>query len=202
MSLVPVILAAGASTRMGCAKALLALDGRSFLGTMAATLTSAGMFEAAVVVGARADLLTPVAERNRLTVLLNAGWESGRMSSVVVAASHAAISGRGLLLWPVDCPGVAPETVAALVAEAGENPLANVIPSHAGRGGHPVALCAEMCRLLVSGSQQSLREALAGCGLERRFLTVADDAVLQNIDTRDDYETFLTGRRNGEAAHA
>lgn len=201
MKSVSVILAAGGSSRMGRPKALLQWGGRSFLECMVATLRRAHRQDIAVVVGAHAADVAPAAERVGLRVLSNANWATGRMSSVRIAARHAAESGSSLLLWPIDCPAVSASTIDALVDVARRHPLANIVPSHLRRGGHPVLLSGATCCALSSAPWKSLREAMLGCDAERRFVEVPDAAILENVDTPEDLATFLAARA-GEAAHA
>lgn len=123
-----VILCAGGSRRMGQPKGLLPLDGSTLLRVQVERFFAAGL-PVRVVLGSRArehfSQLPPGVE-----VELNLRWASTDM------ATSAAPALRGdVLLQPVDVPPPAPETLAQLLACAG-----NVVPCVAGQDGHPVRL--------------------------------------------------------------
>jgi molybdenum cofactor cytidylyltransferase len=90
------------------------------------------------------------------------------------------------LIWPVDVPFVSPSTVGAiLAAPAG----LLVIPTHGGRGGHPLRLpsgrFAELDALDPTLGLRALVQARPG---EVLRLPVDDAAVLQDVDTPADLE--------------
>ena len=208
-----VITAAGFSRRMGRPKGLLVWEGKSLLERMAEAAEQAGLSRPSVVVGAHREQIEPELRRLDLAPVFNPLYERGRFTSVRVAARWALDacreddlpptrkpSGRaleaggagGLLLWPVDCPGVLAETLRVLAAAAAESPAANIVPSCENRGGHPVVLCAEtLRRVAASGDDANLRELMHGASGGRRMVPVADQGVLENLNTPEEYEAFL-----------
>lgn len=180
------ILAAGASSRMGRPKALLPLGAGSFLSSIVETLEAAGFARPIVVAGADAEAVAKEARRAGAEVIVNAEWERGRFTSVRAAARAAA---GPLLLWPVDCPAVAAKTVVALARAAAEHPGRDAVPVHAGRGGHPVLLCAETAAAIAAAPDDgNLRDFLRARRLD---VPVPDPAVLDDLDTPAEYEAFL-----------
>ncbi len=176
-----LVLAAGASTRMGEPKALLRTrDGRRYVEAIAATARAGGCDEVVVVLG------PPHGERIRdavagMTVAWNERPDRGMLSSV--QAGLAAVAGDALV-WPVDIPFVDVATVRALVMHGGTI----VVPVHNGRGGHPLrvarACFAEIEALDPARGLKALLEAHAA---EVVRLPVADGGVLVDVDTPDDY---------------
>ena len=131
--------------------------------------------------------------------LVNERSEAGRFTSVRLAARWALEGGSfpapALLLWPVDCPGVSSATISRLVAEAGAHSGTNIVPTHDGRAGHPVVLCdAFLTRLLAEGDEANLREMMREGSVPRRFCAVEDPAILDNVNTPEDYDVFLRAR--------
>lgn len=186
-----LVLAAGASTRMGTAapKALAEVAGASMLERVLATLAAAGV-EPVVVLG------PPHGERIRgaLPGSPRTAWnprpELGMLSSVQVglrALAAGAVSGA--LIWPVDVPLVQTATVLQLLAAAQADGAAGsprlVVPSHADRGGHPLwlpaALFTEALELPADSTLRCLRERHPVLRL-----AVADPAVLRDLDTPED----------------
>ena len=100
-----LVLAGGASTRMGRPKALLTLDGETFVSHLAGLLRGSGCVSVAVVMGAHADEIEP-----RLPPAVHGvrheGWAAGMRSSL--RAGVAALAPGHILLTHVDRPVVAP----------------------------------------------------------------------------------------------
>lgn len=179
-----VILAAGAGRRLGgVAKALLPIDGDTFLGRIVAVATAAGVArgDVVVVVGAPfGERVATAAATLGVAVVVNPAPERGMASSV--AAGFAAIAARPVtaaLLWPVDHPRAAIATVAALGAGGGG------IPVHGGRGGHPV-LVPRACfdDLLACGARPDGARGVLRGRLPR--VEVDDPGVIADVDLPDD----------------
>ncbi len=137
---VGVLLAAGASTRMGAPKASVKWKGRSFLAHSLTALWSA-CDAVVVVIGSRSREVRKAAEaelsglaaRGELAHLVhgrkdrargleahfvvNAGWKRGMLSSAQAGLAEALrLKPAAVLVLPVDHPGVKPKTVAHLAA--------------------------------------------------------------------------------------
>jgi molybdenum cofactor cytidylyltransferase len=79
-----IVLAAGASTRMGYPKQLIEFDGEPLVRRAARAALDAGAEPVVVVIGANAELVTPVLEdlKSCVTVIVNNDWQSGLASSI------------------------------------------------------------------------------------------------------------------------
>ena len=190
-----IVLAAGASTRMGQPKALIELEGRSFLARcLALAEPCARRF---VVHGA-----TPLHDAPRppgVALVSNPNWRRGPLSSLQVGlrAAMAASPGlRGILVLTVDRPHVRPETIGDLLAHHARHPDRLVCPRHHGRRGHPVIWPGVIFEtLLALDPTQTARALLAGPeALTRHEVPVDDPATLENID---DPEALAALRRQG-----
>lgn len=189
---------------MGAPKALLRVGEMTFLEMMLESLRAAGLTGPfAVILGAAHASLAPMVARLGGLPLMNERSEAGRFTSVRLAARWAlegsSLPGRKLLLWPIDCPGVSSATIAGLIAEAGTHPGANIVPTHDGRGGHPVILCgAFLTRLLTEGDGANLRDLMRDGAVPLRFCAVEDPAVLDNVNTPEEYDAFVRARARKE----
>ncbi|HUG52983.1 MAG TPA: NTP transferase domain-containing protein [Vicinamibacteria bacterium] len=133
-----IVLAAGRGERMGGPKALLAVEGETFLARLARRLRRPGVAGVVAVLGhqaarvARESGLPPGVE-----VVVNARYMDGMLTSILAGLDAAEAAGAGaVLLHPVDHPLVEPETIDRVVAALREGaPIA--VPSHGGRRGHP-----------------------------------------------------------------
>jgi len=196
--MVAAVTAAGASSRMGEPKALLAWGDGTVLSTILATLGRAGITESTVVAGAYSDAIAAEATRVGTSAILNEDWQRGRFSSVRIAAKWAQQRSATLLLWPVDCPGVGEDTIRLLMQQARANPQANVVPRFSDRGGHPVVLGpATIDAIVNAGDDANLRDFLQSDSATRVDVQVADHAVVENINRPDDYETAKRERARG-----
>ena len=187
--MIAVVLAAGRGARLGgVAKALLSIEGESFLARVTATLAAAGGGSALVVVGPpHGERVRAEAERLGLAVVENPRPERGMGSSV--ATGFAALAGAGetaALLWPVDCARVTAPTVAAVMAAAAADRI--VVPTWRGRGGHPAAFGRALWGELAAagGLPEGARSILHRDPARVTRLPVDDPGVLADVDVPAD----------------
>lgn len=195
-----VILAAGAGRRLGTvAKATLVLaDGRTYLEAVRDIGRAAGVERFVVVVGPPHDPVTRAhALELGLATAYNPAPERGMASSVAIGFEHALAhfdADAVALLWPVDHARVSPATVAQVLARADRSRA--VIPTHAGRGGHPTAFGRALwpalgaCAGAPEGARSVLRALAARSAVVR--IDVADPGVLADVDTPDDRERAVS----------
>jgi len=144
VTIAAVVLAAGASSRMGSPKALLEFGGETFLGRILRTLS---VVEG---VGARLAVLGHESARVRRGVRFAGaspvtcrGWRRGMLTSLRCGVGAALQEDPGLaalLVCHVDQPLLRASTHARLVRafRAGRGDV--LVATHAGRRGHPVLL--------------------------------------------------------------
>jgi len=155
-----VVLAAGASNRLGQPKALVRVGGTSLVAWAVAHLTALGCSPVYVVT--RTALMVDVLlEADGATVLVNSNPDEGRTGSLQVALK-ALYAERGrwpshVVMAPVDRPGWRPDAVAPLLARSG-----CCAPAFDGRRGHPVTLDGEaMSAVLGASPAAPLRDVVA-----------------------------------------
>ncbi|MEM6990028.1 MAG: nucleotidyltransferase family protein [Myxococcota bacterium] len=182
-----MILAAGASTRMGRAKALLPWRGSPFVAHTVRLAAAAGCEPVVVVAGAAA--LPPEATESS-TVVLNHDWARGQMSSLKTGVD-AVPPGIAVMVLTVDRPHIRPQTVAALAAAAAQRPHAVWQPEFGTKRGHPVILPADLVQAVRDAPAEStLRDIVRHPEVipRRRGLPCEDPAVLDNLDRPSDLE--------------
>jgi len=178
-----VVLAAGASTRMGEPKALLCTpDGRRYVEAIADTARTGGCDEVLVVLGPpHGEAIRAALSAAPLRVAWNPNPERGMLSSV--QAGLGGVAGDALI-WPVDIPFVAVATVRTLVMHGGTI----VVPLQNGRGGHPLRLArAHFAEVMTLDPARGLKALLEAHAAEVTRLPVDDPKVLVDVDTPDDY---------------
>ena len=189
-----VILAAGASTRMGTSKALLAdPDGRSFVARIARTFGDAGLDHLVVVTGAHHEaIVTALAAdglSGRVTCVRNPDPSRGQISSLW-AGLDAVMRPEleAMLMTLVDVPMVRPSTVRAVI-EAWRHGRAPIVrPAIGDRHGHPVlfdrAVFDELRRAPLDEGAKAVVHAHA---VDLLNVTVDDEGCLIDVDTPGDY---------------
>lgn len=188
-SLGGIVLAAGEGRRMGGPKALLEVGGAPLVERHVARLVEVGCGSLVVVVRPpQADAVRAwLRSYPRATVA--AVTTSSQSESL--AAALALIATDVTLITPVDLLPAAAATHRALLAALDDATLA-VTPTYDGRGGHPVIVR----RALLAGFESAprpLRDVLAGAGVARRRIEVADPRVLGDFDTPADLRALRAG---------
>jgi molybdenum cofactor cytidylyltransferase len=195
-----VILAAGRSSRMGRAKALLPCGpgGETFVRRLARALHDGGVQQVLIVGRSDDEALReevaamPLAAR----FVENPGADAGQLSSVLAGLDAAAVPGTlGLLVTPVDAPLVTAATVATLLAMFSSTGAPIVRAVYRGRHGHPVVFSRDVF--------DGLRRADPGVGAKAVLrahaivnVDVDDAGVVGDVDTPEDYRA-LFGREPG-----
>jgi len=117
-----ILLAAGASTRLGKPKQLLKLDGESLLRRTARMAVEAGCGPNLVVLGAAAEEMGRQLEGLDVETVVNEGWREGMGSSLRCAMASLLAEGSrpdAVLLLVCDQPHVTVGLLRALMAEQG-----------------------------------------------------------------------------------
>ncbi len=187
-----VILAAGASRRMGSPKALLPYGDDCLLGAHIAVL-SRHVSEVYVVGGALFEELLSPCRVHGARLIRNSAWETTMpIDSLRHALSHEVSA--PCVVTPVDTPPVSDADLKRLLAHPG-----GAVLSYQGRSGHPVVLgekeiavvCGSATGVATGGaaselSRQGLRDIVAS--LDR--LESTSDACLLNFNTPEDWGSW------------
>ena len=198
-----IILAAGASVRMGRPKAALPLGerGETVLSVGVRTLVAAGLRDVTVVAGAHVEAVRSAIATSgeRVRIVEHRGWEQGQLSSLL--AGLDAVSNPELdavLVTLVDVPLVRPDTVRAVVAAWSTTRAPIVRPVNGDRHGHPVIFDASVF--------DDLRAADPGVGAKAVFaihracildVPVDDPGAFIDVDTPEDYERMVRKGSDG-----
>ncbi len=193
-----IVLAAGASSRMGCFKPLLHLGGMTVLERNIALLRDAGAGEVIVVIGNRAEELQPIAERCGARCVHNAGWEQGMFSSVVAGLRALQSWAQGAFVLPVDIPLVRSATLRRLAAAFATHPEGIVYPVFGERRGHPPLIARSILdEVSLNAARGPLSEFLTAHEWNAIEVPVADEAIHLDMDTPAAFEALaaLAARR-------
>jgi molybdenum cofactor cytidylyltransferase len=188
-----IILAAGASERMGYPKALLPYRGRPFLTGILEACQAAGMEHNVVVLGYYEDKIRSTIDLSDAIVATNTELDAGPIGSI--RAGIRALAGKPVeaaVIWPVDRPHVGVATVSALVDVFRESHGVIVVPTHDGRRGHPVLFGkAVFEELLAAPNDEGARAVVHKEPARVVEIPVDDTAVLEDFNTPEDYKGLL-----------
>lgn len=179
MKLAAVILAAGASSRMGgFPKALLTHEGETFVARLV-RLFAAQCGKVVVVLGYSSDTVRLAVPETAL-VVVNPDPSRGMLSSLQCGLAETA-DADAVLFMPVDCPAIRASTIAALCGVEKQSPV--VIPRYQEKRGHPVrissAIAQEILALPVTSSAQDVIRAHKPA---HTYLDVEDPGVSFDVD--------------------
>lgn len=184
-----VILAAGASTRMGEPKQLLPLDGQPLLlRAVDAALASAG-WPVVVVLGAHAGKIRPLLARRSVLVAENPAWAEGMASSLragVETLRQFSRSLDGALIALCDQPAFSAGTIAQLVATQRVTSCGIVAACYAGHAGAPALFRREHFPALAALTGEEGARTLLHA-LVDRVATVDLPELAVDLDTPADY---------------
>lgn len=187
MKPVLVILAAGASSRLGTCKALVSITPKCPLELL---LEAGACFDDGlplVVTGADHAAIARAAPV-QVEVALNARWALGRTGGIQIV--RALRPGRDLCLAPVDVPLVPSGVFQGLLdawRSAGSPPRGWLAPrTRAGAFGHPLVLGRELLDDLSDFAPDEPLRALREHAQPLMMLDVGTEAIVDDLDTPDD----------------
>jgi CTP:molybdopterin cytidylyltransferase MocA len=197
MTVVGLVLAAGAGRRLGGPKALVRLtdDGPTLVETAVARVVDGGCDRVVVVVGASADEVAALVAGTGARVVRADDWDEGMGASLRAGLSHLGSGDDDLaLVTLVDLPDVGAAVVSRVLAAAvGDGRAALARASYDGVPGHPVAIGRDHWAAVITtargdrGARDHLRATphhLVECG---------DLATGRDLDTAGDLDDLQRG---------
>ena len=156
-----ILLAAGQSTRAGTLKPLLPWFGATLVERQEEALLRAGVSEAFVVTGHRAEEVRARIRGGRVHPVFNPRYREGRSTSVKAGRTAVPPDTQAILFLAVDQPR--PAGLIRRVLEAHREKTALITcPSHGRRGGHPIVFDASLLEELkaISGEREGVGAVL------------------------------------------
>jgi molybdenum cofactor cytidylyltransferase len=183
-----IILAAGASSRMGTPKALLDYRGETFVGRLVRVLGKT-CHPVTVVLGYHSEVIqagVPAGAK----VVVNPDPSRGQLSSLQTALAVLPPDLDGFAFIPVDSPAVSEETVAKLARSFEQKDAATlfVIPRQDGKRGHPVfaaqTIAAEFLALPATAEARDVVHAHVD---RTEYVDVEDPGIFTDVDDPEAY---------------
>jgi len=192
-----ILLAAGASSRMGSPKALLCWQGTPFVVCVARALQAGGAAPLVVVTrpaletGVREALNDAASSLGPWCLALNPSPARGMLSSLWcgLGALPTDPAATGFLVALVDQPRLTPSAVRVLLDAHAAHPDRILLPASAGLRGHPVlfpqACAAELLATPLEGGPRAVVRRDPARVLE---VSVTGEGAFDDFDTPEDLE--------------
>ena len=190
-----IILAAGKSERMGRPKALLPFGDSTFCQHLYDLLKSSSAGEVRVVLGAQAGEIESGTGIPEKEIVINPDYEKGMLSSLQagLVALHEAAP-EAVILCPVDHPNITLTLIELIISSFRSSGAEIVIPTRAGRRGHPVLFASSLFGDLISAPLDVGARHVVHQHPEKVLEVETDEpGVVQDIDAPEDYRE-LTGK--------
>ena len=193
-SIIPVILAAGDSKRMGYPKALLPLGDEIFLTRILRILREAGLVSPRLVLGRDAALIKAHMGDYQADIHVNPDPDRGQLSSIQLGISGLPEKFEAAMLWPVDQPAVSVETTRRLIEFFVTTDCRVAVPIRDGKRGHPAIFHRTLFHEFMDAPmEKGAKGIISRYESETCFLQTDESAAFTDIDTPSEYQT-LTGR--------
>lgn len=175
---------------MGAFKPLLPFGDKTVIESTIDYLRLGGLETIIVVVSNRADEIKAHLKSRDLLFATNPDPHSAMAASIICGLAELPRDARAVIITPVDHPAVPPEVVTQLIAEWREGARL-VIPTSAGRSGHPVLIDlsfrAELLKLDPNLGLKSFFDAHRNAV---KRVAVNSNYIARDMNTWDDYRSL------------
>jgi molybdenum cofactor cytidylyltransferase len=187
---------------MGRQKALLTINGKSFVRHLVDIFHRASVTQTVVVVGSGREAFVEHMSGTDVLVAVNERFEEGQLSSIVAGINAIeAFHPDAILVHPVDHPLISGALVDSIIAAFTETSAPVVLPVFKRRRGHPVLFSAAVFAELKSASPDvGARSVVWSHAAEVREVETNEEGVILDVDTPEDYTRLQ--KITGDAANS
>lgn len=187
-----LIVAAGYSSRMGTFKPLLTLGNKTVIEMAVDSLRQGGVQDIRVVTGHRSGELNPVLEHLNVRVIENTKFADGMYSSIVAGLRTMTGEVEACFLLPGDNPLIRRHSIKNIVRIYRKTGATVIYPVFNDQRGHPPLIKAD-CFPFILGSSGlgGLKNVLTQFNANSVEVALADQGVVSDIDTAEDYKKLL-----------
>jgi molybdenum cofactor cytidylyltransferase len=176
---------------MGAFKPLLPFGEKTVVETCISSLMDGGVGTVVLVVGARAAEMRERLSHLPLRFAVNTDAGSEMGVSIARGIEQVPANAESVLIALCDQPAVPASVIRFLIEERERTGARLIVPSHCGRGGHPVLIDGvfreELSRL---DQERGLRSLFDAHGGEVLRVPVSSPYVARDMDTWDDYRAL------------
>lgn len=190
-----LILAAGASSRLGTPKQLLSVGDSCLLDIVVGEALNSDLHRVYLVLGFQAERIKAALhvdlQHPKLTIVENSAYEQGMSTSIVAGVSEAQTLYEDIMILLADMPFINRHVINKLLHQYLKSGLPLGAVSIGGKRSHPVII-----NRIFYKELHALRGDVGARGLfmkspDRVCLTDVDDVTYgMDIDTMDDYQAY------------
>ena len=192
--IVAVILSAGESRRMGRPKALLPIDGQTFIERIVAALKQTKVGKIIVILGHNARELQSKISHLPVEILINTDYKLGQLSSLQLAVRNLQpdLDCDGMLVHLVDHPYLAPALVEEMIRRFYETKKRIIVPKFHGKRGHPVIFSNALFDEILSAPMEEGAKAVVNAHrAETLEIETEEEGIAVDIDTPELYQQHV-----------
>jgi len=189
-----IVLAAGESKRMGQNKLLLPWEGKTILECVLDALLTSRVDEVILVLGHEAKRIREKVPAQKIKIVINSDYKKGMSTSIRQGLRALNDKVKAFLIVLGDQPGISKEVYGRLIeAFQQARPKKNIIlPTYKGRRGHPVLFSVKYLKEATHlKGDVGCRQILADHPDDILAVEMDTDAILDDIDTPEEYEEYL-----------
>ena len=194
--IVAVVLSAGESSRMGRPKALLPIDGQTFIEKIVGALKKSSVAKVIVVLGHNADEMRRHIQHLPIEILVNPDYKLGQLSSLQVAVRSLEKEADcdGMLVHLVDHPYVNTQLLESMIKLCEETAKLIIVPRYNGKRGHPVIFSRKLFKeLLAAPVDQGAKAVVDAHRADTLEIDTEDEGITLDIDTPELYRQHVKG---------
>lgn len=191
-----VILSAGESSRMGRPKALLPIDGETFIEKIVGALRKTSVKRIIVILGHNADEMKRRIEHLPVEILINPDYKLGQLSSLQVALRRLEKEPDcdGVLVHLVDHPYLDAKLAETMMERFAAGEKLIVVPHYNGKRGHPVIFSRRLFgELLAAPMDQGAKAVVNAHSADTLEVGTENEGITLDIDTPELYRQHVKG---------
>jgi len=187
-----IVLAGGSSHRMGIQKLLLPFGGKTIITHIVDHLLASSIDNVHVVVGNQAERVRREISDRPVSIITNASYESGMLSSVRCGLGNLPRQCQAVLVALGDQPSITSELINQMLQSFTTSEKSILVPLYKGRRGHPILFSmAHRDDVLTHYEDVGLRGLLHYHPDDVYELAVSTSSVLLDMDYPEDYRREL-----------
>jgi len=181
---------------MGRPKALLPIAGQPFIERIVAALGQAGLEKIIVILGHDAEAMRQKIAHLPVTILVNADYKKGQLSSLQTAVRHLLRDETcsGMLVHLVDHPYIDAVLVKLLIRRFEDSGKPIAVPRFRGKRGHPVIFARPLFDELLNAPEDQGAKAVVNAHRDETLeIDTEDEGITLDIDTPELYRQHVKG---------
>ena len=191
-SVTAIILGAGESSRMGKPKMLLPFGDTTMIGTVISNVLASSVEKAIVVLGSNYESHRQVIKDYPVEIVHNKQYQEGMLSSVQCGLKAVSKTSDAVMVLLGDQPMIQAEEMDQLIESYRDSEKEIAIAIHEKKRGHPILFGRKFINEILGFPREaSLRDILQNHPAEILEMKTANDRILRDIDTENDYQFEL-----------